>query len=156
MKNNNCCEKIQAVFGNEYQNCFSNKTSAKENNRTFVIKNQNPQKEQFCRINVDGCLIDDSKRRKCDFVFLRCKTEEYYFVELKGSDTKHAVKQLENTIHYFKERINLSKQQISAFIVSSRVPSNSNQRFNNLKKKFRRDYGVNIQISTNKLEKSIK
>ncbi len=154
MKSNNCCEKMQNVFGDKYQKCFSNKTSAKENNRTFVIKN--PNKENFCRINVDGCLIDNVKQKKCDFVFLRCKTDEYYFVELKGSDTEQAVKQLENTIDYFKQKNTLSKQQISAFIVSSRVPSNSNQRFNTLKQKFRRDYGIRIKISTKKFEMIIK
>lgn len=154
MKNKNCCTELQNIFENKYQECFSNKTAAKEKNRTFIIEKPSKE-EQFCRIEVDNCLISNDDIRKCDFVFIRCNTQDYYFVELKGSDTEHALKQLENTINYFKRHIELNKKNIHVYVVSSRVPSNSNQRFNNLKKRFRKNLCIDIQIATNKLIKRV-
>ncbi len=155
MTNNKCCNKIQDVFKPVRKECFSNKTSAKEKNRTFTIDKRKSPNEQFCRIEVDNCLIKDSTIRKCDFVFVRSINNDHYFVELKGSDTEHALKQLENTIKYFKKQSDLKKNQIFAYIVSSRVPSNSNQRFNNLKKKFRKNLTADLRIETNKLIKKL-
>ncbi len=151
MMNDKCCNKIQDVLKSTEHKCFCEKTSAKEKNRTFTIDKRKAPKEQFCRIEVDNCLIKDGNIKKCDFVFVRCINNEHYFVELKGSDIKHAIKQLETTIKYFKQQADLKKKQIFAYIVSNRVPSNSNQQFNSMKKRFMKNIGAGLKIATKKL-----
>ena len=59
---------------------------------------QNPARRQVSRITVDGCAI--TKGPRCDYmVVARGDTEiEEIYVELKGSDIDHAIRQLEATI----------------------------------------------------------
>ena len=154
--NKGCCNEMKNVFGNAPHSCFSNKTSAKEKNRSFAIDKRYLQDEQFCRINVDNCLIINSNTKKCDFVFVRCANNYHYFVEMKGSDTKHAIKQLESTIKYFIEKTGLKKHQVFAYVVSGRVPSNSNLLFRSLKKQFVKNFAVELKIGTKKFVKTLK
>lgn len=89
-----------------------------ENGRKFTIRNQ--EKKSVKQVKVDGCLIDD-KRRRCDYLFeigrfCHC----VIYLELKGSDIDHAFKQLVLTMKYLSNRHrNLTK---ICHIVASRVP----------------------------------
>ncbi|NJO92067.1 MAG: hypothetical protein HC831_26160 [Chloroflexia bacterium] len=136
---------------------FESRTSAIENRKSFIIDNSKSKKEKFCRIKVDGCLIKDKQRKKCDYVFVRCSTKDFYFVELKGGGhTEMAFEQLKNTIHIFRNKFDLKIVQVSAYIVSGSIPSGSNQRFRNLIKRFKTETGVVPTIKTNKLVKKYK
>lgn len=76
---------------------------------------------------VDGGVIDEPGVPRCDklvCVSMRSVESHAVFVELKGSDFEHAVKQLESTMSH--ERFNrFAPRRALARIVSRRVPSNA-------------------------------
>lgn len=86
-----CCKKFVSPLGSK-PDCFSNEASCIEQGRTFSIKKKKGNTESFCKIKVDGCLIRN--QTCCDYIFIRCKNPDFYFVELKkGSDvTRHLSK----------------------------------------------------------------
>ena len=105
----------------------------------------NPNKDKILEIRIDGCVIKDDKTLRCDFAIVHKDTEIY--VELKGSDIPHAVKQIKSTINLLSN--NPQKIKKKCFVVSTRVPklSTSIQKLQiELKKDFNADFRVkNIQ-----------
>lgn len=79
----------------------------------------NPDRDEILVIKVDGCVIKDDGVLKCDYAIVPCDQIEIY-VELKGSDISHAVKQLESTIKLLSENPKEIKKY--CFIVSTRYP----------------------------------
>jgi hypothetical protein len=79
----------------------------------------NPLKENIIEIKVDGCAIDDPETLRCDYALIPCDDVEIY-IELKGSDIPHAVKQLESTIQLISDDHRKTKKL--CFVVSTRVP----------------------------------
>jgi hypothetical protein len=155
MGSNNHCKDYTEQLSSPKE-CFSNSTVARENKKTFEIKRISDKSEQFLRIQVDGCFIPDSKTAKCDFAFIRCKTGEVYFVELKGQDVNHAVDQIESTIDQFKAKISaLKKEKISGFVVSSSVATKANIKFARRKKRFLDKYGIELRKESFMLIKRI-
>lgn len=69
------------------------------------------------KITVDGCAITDGIR--CDFLLIDHFGKEH-FVELKGCDIKHALKQLAESIR--KLSVNAKTQPKSSYISSTRCP----------------------------------
>ena len=51
---------------------------------------------------IDGYVICDPSVRKCDFLLLDDTKKKAYLIEVKGTDIKHAVGQLENTERILK------------------------------------------------------
>ncbi len=140
-----CCKDIiEETEANE--DCFCNKTSAEENGRKFVIEIPKESKENFCRIEIDGCFITHENVEKCDFVFVRCANDDTYYVELKGQKIKKAYSQITTTI---KTHFPKPKDKIFGFIVASRVPK-AGQDINKLKKDFIKNYGQKLEIGTKK------
>lgn len=87
----------------------------KENRSRLVINNS--RKEKIRRVVVDGCVITEGQR--CDFLIIDSNNVEY-FIELKGCDVEHAIKQLETTINKLGAKIKSVKRQ--SIVVSSRCP----------------------------------
>ena len=125
-------ELIEALGASEQADCFDNKTVAKEKKKEFRIENKSHK--TICRVQVDGCLIDDRSTKRCDFLFKICETERYVLVELKGSNVEDAFPQLINTHRYLREKLNITTEQCEAVIVSTRVPSAANRKVQQLKK----------------------
>lgn len=135
---------------------FSSKTAASENTRKFQLVL--PKGETGCRIEVDKKLIPESfGTKKCDFLFQRCKTEDYFFVELKGRDVVKAFLQLKTTITLLKESLEMEKHQCHAFISASKVslPNYSTQK-QLFDAEFKRDYGKELRISSSSPEWIVK
>ncbi|MFK5971175.1 MAG: hypothetical protein QM487_13795 [Candidatus Marithrix sp.] len=70
----------------DYEKCSqvsNNKIiSTPENKRTFIIQNQNSH--SIRKVKVDGCLIND-KRKRCDYLFeIHDPFTEVIYLELKG------------------------------------------------------------------------
>jgi hypothetical protein len=141
-----CSELIKDVFPQADPECFADGTGVEENKRKFAIKWERSGGRTLCKIKVDGCLIADSSSKKCDFVFLICPEKQFLFVELKGTDIEYGIEQIEATIAYFKSRKSISKESISAFVVSSAVPSNSNNRVREAKLRFRMTTGKELIV----------
>jgi hypothetical protein len=146
-------------FETNYPDCTlcsdGKKITVQENKRKYILNNLSAQ--QVCKIQIDGCVIDDQNQRKCDYLIIVCKTEdakeEMYFIELKGKDLISAVEQLTQTIEYFKPQI-IGK--VFARAVLSRVPNPKSIENDSRVKKLRsllKKYGGNFEYSSVQFEK---
>ncbi|TAE59346.1 MAG: hypothetical protein EAZ87_09895 [Nostocales cyanobacterium] len=146
-------------FKTNYPDCTlcsdGKKITVQENKRKYILNNLSAQK--VCKIQIDGCVIDDQNQRKCDYLIIVCKTEdakeEMYFIELKGKDLISAVEQLTQTIEYFKPQI-IGK--VFARAVLSRVPNPKSIENDSRVKKLRsllKKYGGNFEYSSVQFEK---
>jgi hypothetical protein len=131
--------------------CTNNKiVRVSENRREFRIENNS--RYEINKVTVDDCYITSGL--KCDYLFEIINTDikEVFYVELKGSDIFHGIKQLESTIKYCKTIHNTITK--TAYIVASRFPksSTSSQKF---KKEFKRIHSIQLFIDTNKKEVTV-
>ena len=90
-----CKEALFSIL-NESKECYSDKSSCSDSGRSFSIRPKN--RETYCRIKVDGCLIKSNTEQKCDFIIVDCASEIFHFIELKRYDIGTAYKQILNTI----------------------------------------------------------
>lgn len=61
---------------------------------------ENPNGRIVKEVRIDGCVISSAEELKCDFMLIvPDATISEHFIELKGSDVDHALKQLRATIH---------------------------------------------------------
>ncbi len=138
--------------------CLSNGTTAEEKGKKFRIVLPKGCKEQFLKIAIDKGLLKeiDLKTKKCDFGFIRCSNEEFFFVELKGnSGLKGAFQQITTTVEYFRNKYNIPKEKVSAFIVSAGVPKSANQEFAKMKQEFKKKYGTKLEKQTRQYDHHI-
>lgn len=104
------------------------------------IKIDNPRELPISVIRVDGCAIKSGN--KCDFMFEIDDAETSIFVELKGSNIKHAIKQLEETIKKYKKRKPGYKKL--AIIVSSKVAPSTKTYLQRAKVAFKRELNAKL------------
>ena len=80
-----------------------------------------------CAFQIDGYIIKSVETDKCDFVALVNQDDRWgeIFIELKGSDIAHAIKQLEMTITHplFKDTKRCVRK--ARVVTANRIPSNS-------------------------------
>ncbi len=111
---NNCENKFSAdclVFFDERKII-----NVEENSRRFV--GLNTKQKSFALYCVDGCIIVEGQ--KCDYLLLNCSELIAYFIELKGSDLIHAVRQINTTLnHLLSDLEDFTK--INARIVLTKV-----------------------------------
>ena len=72
-----------------------------ERSRKFCLVN--PRRAKVRVIEVDGCFIAEGLR--CDWLFLPTEDQLEIYVELKGSDIRHAIRQIEETIPQVSEDV---------------------------------------------------
>ncbi len=126
--------------------CVDNKVANEKGKRFEIDSNEN-----FTKIRIDNCLIVSNHEKKCDFGFVRHLNDDFYFVELKGSDVEQAKKQIINTISYFEENlIKIPKDRRFGFVVSSKFPKAGND-VNNLIQDFKKKYGKNLVFKNKNL-----
>lgn len=102
----------------------------------------NPDKETILIIKVDGCVVSDNKTLRCDYALVPSDKVEIY-VELKGNDILHAVKQIESTIELLSEDSQKTKKL--CFVVSTRVPKQTTS-IQQLQTRFRRKFNASFRI----------
>jgi len=131
---NNCKE---CYLISENKECYSEGTVCKEHNKRFTVARKSDKLEKICKIKIDGCVFAKTdKPEKCDYLFIRCKTKDFYFVELKGKDYEHAYNQIIATINSIKKKTNIQQNQIYGFMITTGLPSCANQKFLRLKERF--------------------
>jgi hypothetical protein len=123
-----------------------------ENKMAFRLNLTKVERKDFWVVNVDNCMMKNSKEERCDYTFLRFKNEskefDFYYIELKNNRIQKAFDQIVTTIQkHFK---NPAKKNNYGFIVSSSVPSGTLKQ--NLQKDFIRKYGVSLTIKNENLE----
>ncbi|MCX5965163.1 MAG: hypothetical protein NT070_19165 [Cyanobacteria bacterium] len=102
----------------------------------------NPNQYQILIIRVDDCVIKDKEILRCDYAIVPCDEVEIY-VELKGSDISHAVKQIESTIRLLSD--DPQKIKKLCFVVSTRVPKHSTS-VQQLKSQFKKKFNASFRI----------
>jgi len=102
----------------------------------------NPNQDEILIIKVDGCVISDNETLRCDYALIPSDAVEIY-VELKGSDIAHAVKQIESTIKLVSE--NPQKIKKLCFVVSTRVPKQTPS-IQLLQSQFKKKFNASFQI----------
>lgn len=102
----------------------------------------NPNQDQILLIRVDDCVIKDYETLRCDYAIVPCDEVEIY-VELKGSDISHAVKQIESTIRLLSN--NSQKTKKLCFVVSTRVPKQSTS-VQQLQRQFKKKFNASFRI----------
>ncbi|NEP62960.1 MAG: hypothetical protein F6K31_39625 [Symploca sp. SIO2G7] len=114
------------------------------NNRS-KFRLQNPKRASIRLVQIDDCVIKEGIR--CDYLLILPDEQELY-IELKGSDVKHAVEQISRTIDLLACH---SQPFVKlCFIVSTRCPINSTE-IQNLKKKFRQKYNAKLFIKNGEI-----
>ncbi len=104
----------------------------------------NPNRWEFLKIKVDDCQIKEGIR--CDCLVIYKDVEN--FIELKGSDIRHAVKQIEQSIKILGSK-NCNTRK--SFIVSSRNPLSSTE-IQGYQIRFKRKYKSDLIIKNNIIE----
>lgn len=99
----------------------------------------NKDRLKYTKIQIDGC--DKLDGIKCDYGVYLHNTDQRLLVELKGSDIKHAVDQIQATLKYYG-----LAEGVICFIISSNIPLSSTES-QLLKAKFRNDNrGMSLRI----------
>lgn len=106
------------------------------NNRS-KFRLHNPKRAPIKVVQVDGCVVKEGVR--CDYLLVLPDGQELY-IELKGSDVKHAVEQIAKSINLLT--CNCRSVVKLCFIASTRCPINSTE-IQNIKK----NLGRNIMLS---------
>lgn len=147
-----CCKGICQAF-NASEQCIKSKgLQVDEKGKKFILEPLKASKDTFCCIHVDGCLIRDLKRRKCDYWFRQCgekKAAFNYFVELKGSNIKDGFEQIVETIQHAREKgIDLPQKTIHGIIVLGKIkfPKIDTTR-QKLEDKFKKTHGLELSIA---------
>ena len=149
-----CCNILIEKL-NANTDCFSHSNAAAENGQRFQLVL--PKGEIACRVQIDGCLIKEKHgEKKCDYLFYHCEADEYFFVELKGSDLQQAFLQLKSTIITLKPQLKFDKNQCNAFISASKVSPSFRTKRQKFEEEFRKYYVKVIRISSSSPEWVIK
>jgi hypothetical protein len=117
-----------------------------ERGRRFI--GQNDKGKPILKVEVDGCLEFNGK--KCDWLLIDINGNIAYFIELKGSDIKHALLQLGNTIKIISNPINndyIKKEfkKKNAYIIIRHCPLNS-PAIQKETKKFKKEYKTDLSV----------
>ncbi|WRH65169.1 MAG: hypothetical protein RSE13_14630 [Planktothrix sp. GU0601_MAG3] len=115
----------------------------KENQSQIII--ENPNQFKVCVVQVDGCTIKEGLR--CDYLVIPDQQDikkiiEIY-IELKGSEILHAIKQLEATIQELSDHP--AKQEKVCIIISTRCPLTTTE-IQKFKLKFKKTYNAKLEV----------
>lgn len=119
----------------------------KERRSKIVFKNG--KRRPIRKVKVDGCLTFAG--RKCDFLLIDPKSTEHY-IELKGSDVRHAFSQIENTIE--KVSANPKTNPKHCYIISTMCPMFSTE-IQQRRRQFKKDYNSSLTVKNRQLETNI-
>ncbi|WP_455664450.1 hypothetical protein [Phocaeicola sp.] len=118
----------------------TNESNIKFEEKKSKIIFQNPKRDTFYCIQVDGCAIKTGV--KCDNMLTNDEGLEFY-IELKGCDVDHAIIQLEETIKKLSEDYRSWPKK--AFIISTRQPA-IDVKIQNAKKRFQKNYNTELLV----------
>lgn len=122
----------------------------KGNKQTYIGKNDSSK--NFCKIRIDDCLIKDGT--KCDFLLISKDIKKAFFIELKGSDLLHALKQIESTINYFKNKLNNYSLNARIVLNKQRTPDLKSTQLIKFEKMLKK-YNGDLKKQSPKLEEVI-
>ena len=102
-------------------------------------------------MQIDNCKIKNGL--KCDYMVTICDDKKIFFIELKGSDLSHAIKQIETTINNNKIKIYTNNYKLFARVILNKVRTPDLRGTKIVKfKKFIKKHGGNFKYKVNFLE----
>ena len=75
-----------------------------QENRKRYVANNNAH-DRVAKYQIDGVVIHNCQEKRCDFLVENESTLNAYFIELKGTDIRHAYVQIKETICRFASEI---------------------------------------------------
>lgn len=101
---------------------------------------RNPSRSKVRKIRVDDCVITEGLR--CDWLLINHRSVEH-FVELKGSDVRHAIQQIEVTIKKIGAK---EVERRHAYIISTQVAPAFRTEVQTRKLQFKKEYNATLTI----------
>lgn len=157
------CEKLSSCYSDPTYACERKSDCLKQRdtreNVTCVEKKKrynliNHERFETVVYHVDGGLIKDEQNTvKCDYLYGIGDPEKpsTIFIELKGTDLKHAIKQIKNSVMLFAP--SFPGHRIYGRIVSGAVPNMQNDpAIQNLDKELRKRYNGKLSIFRNSVD----
>ena len=111
----------------------------KENKVKCII--QNTQRKEFTIIHIDSCIQSISCNLKCDYGVY--DADNFCFIELKGSDIKHGVAQLESSLKLFSS---FFKEKSKKCLLCTRTVPSAGPKIEIVKKKFLKRSGIPLYL----------
>ena len=127
----------------------------KDKGHSTEYRYTNRSSDHLAKYRVDGGLITDADDVKCDFLLLNCEKKQAVFIEIKGSDVFHAIKQIDRSIDRLKN--NMPGFAFFARIVVTRINTthlNNDRRYLHLKQKVESLHG-NLRKQSRLLEDTV-
>lgn len=122
--------------------------AVQENKSKYIANNLN--RNTIYLYKIDGDIIPSSTSElRCDYLLENETNMDLYFIELKGTDLKHAIDQIYATIQRYQYII--QKYTVKPRIV---YQSNTHAIQDSKVRKFRKQYKLSI-IKTNYIEENI-
>lgn len=122
------------------------KIKFEENKRKIIFLN--PDRQEYKRVQVDGCAINDNVTLRCDKLLVSGDEHEERFVELKGTDVMHAIEQLESTI----VRLGEYDDNRHSYVISTNVAPAYNTKIQQKALYFKKMYHSELVVKEKQLE----
>lgn len=123
-----------------------------ENKKSIVF--HNPERREVLCYCVDGGMIDDTTIVKCDGLFVVLALNRAVFIELKGKNVKHAIKQIGNTVRIYEKDLKNFGQH-GRIICSSATPKLQNEPYYLKLDKHFRENGGRLLVKENRYLESV-
>jgi hypothetical protein len=136
-----------------------------ENRRKFTLNYpRNWTKTE--KIKIDDGLIKVENIKKCDYVVIVIDNKDIklhiYYIELKGKDVEHAIKQLKSTLEYVntnKQNLHLERlrgySKIEALAICSKIEPYTDSSIQVSQVKFKKNYNCFLSCKCNQWTTSI-
>lgn len=136
----------------EYEGKTISLSDPKSKNSKAKLTLKNPKQLLIKVVNIDGCVIREGIR--CDQL-VTLPNNKLIYVEFKGNDVKHAVKQIESTMGYISEVCSSSRNSdIICMIACNRCPLSSTD-IQKYKRLFKDKYRARLFIQTGEIQYTV-
>ncbi len=96
-----------------------------EENKSQIIFS-NKSKKKCLKVDIDGGVYTKGgKNLRCDKMLVEKGNLRFYFIELKGKNTEHAIKQLYSSINDSKLNPDCSQEKIAFVVGKNHFPTTS-------------------------------
>ena len=128
-----------------------------ENRKVYNV--ENTQKQKVLLYKMDGGIVEvdasvDEKICKCDYLYIT-QDNRAILTELKGTDVKHALNQIDGTITLFNKILSGCNSVFGRIIMSSAAPRlSATPQYTKLLSRLKRMNG-NLKLKENKMTEKI-
>lgn len=139
----NLDEWINKLPDSSYSITSDSNIKFEENKSQITFSNKSRKK--CLKVNVDGGVYPKgAKDLRCDKLLVEKENLRFYFVELKGEDIEHAIKQLASSVNNSKLNPDCSQDKIAFAVGKNHFPTASSL-IQGWMKKFKK-FGATLEI----------